>query len=214
MEKPLNLLTPSQAQAALEGDHTLKQLSGRSWVSEFPTSTRLDDLSPAFGSSAHSFISALQAAGASVNIAATLRPAQRAFLMHWAWKIVNADADPKTIPTRDGVNIEWSHVDEKGEFCSERSIVAAREMVDAYGLKKLRVAPALRSRHIEGNAIDMAISWTGTLSITDALGSTIHITTAPRTGMNTDLHAVAITYGVIKFKGGDKDIPHWSTDGC
>ena len=212
MAKPKNFT--SQAQAAVQGDYTLKKPSGRSWVSEFPTSTRLDDLSPAFGSSAHSFISALQAAGASINIAATLRPARRAFLMHWAWKILNADADPQTIPTREGVNIEWSHVDEEGEFCSERSIVAAREMVDAYGLKKLKVAPALRSRHIEGNAIDMAISWTGTLSITDALGSTIHITTAPRTGMNTDLHAVAITYGVIKFKGGDKDIPHWSIDGC
>lgn len=31
--------------------------------------------------------------------------------------------------------------------------------------------------------------------------------------MNLELHAVGKTYGVIKFLGGDKDKPHWSTDG-
>lgn len=208
-----HLLTPSSDQTPVTVEIPTKQLSGALWVSKFPTSTRLDEMNSAFAISVASFLSALNAAGASVAISATLRPANRAFLMHWAWKIVNADADPLTIPEREGVDIQWGHLNEKGDYCREKSVAAATAMVNGYGMGNLRVAPALTSRHIEGKAIDMTISWTGTLSIKDAMGRTVDISTHPKTGMNEDLHAVGATYRVIKFKGGDKDKPHWSTDG-
>jgi hypothetical protein len=208
-----HLLTPSSDQTPVTVEIPTKQLSGALWVSKFPTSTRLDEMNSAFATSVASFLSALKAAGASVDISATLRPAKRAFLMHWAWKIVNADADPLTIPECEGVDIQWGHLNEKGDYCREKSVAAATAMVNGYGMRNLRVAPALTSRHIEGKAIDMTINWTGTLSIRDAMGRTVDISTEPKTGMNADLHAVGATYMVIKFKGGDKDKPHWSTDG-
>ncbi|MDB6141995.1 MAG: peptidoglycan-binding protein [Pseudomonas sp.] len=86
-------------------------------------------------------------------------------------------------------------------------------MVNGYGMKNLKVAPSLTSRHIEGHAIDMSISWSGSLSILDSAGAMVTIATEPKTGMNTQLHAVGASYGVIKFRGGEKDKPHWSTDG-
>jgi hypothetical protein len=37
--------------------------------------------------------------------------------------------------------------------------------------------------------------------------------TTPRTGMNLQLKAVGLTYGVKKFVNGNADRPHWSTTG-
>jgi hypothetical protein len=62
--------------------------------------------------------------------------------------------------------------------------------------------------HTQGNAIDMSISWGGNLSIVNANGETVIITSTPRTGMNTTLHAVDASYGVIKFVGGAAVRPH------
>jgi hypothetical protein len=71
--------------------------------------------------------------------------------------------------------------------------------------------PVLTSRHTEGNAIDMDISWQGNLAITNAGGNTITITTTPRTGSgNAALQGVGASYGVRKLA---TDPPHWSTDG-
>lgn len=86
-------------------------------------------------------------------------------------------------------------------------------MVAEYGMGGLKVAPALRSRHTEGKAIDMTISWKNNLVIAGADGNDVTIKTEPRGGMNEDLHAVATGYGVVKFWKGDTDKPHWSTDG-
>lgn len=133
--------------------------------------------------------------------------------MHWAWKIVNQDVDPQTVPEREGIDIEWAHTDEAGRYSKEKSVAGAKAMVDGYGLQNLKVAPALTSRHIQGDAIDMTISWEGTLTLKNASGTSVSISTEPRTGMNTELHAVGATYKVIKFKGGAADKPHWSTDG-
>ncbi len=108
-----NLLTPSSDETPVNCKIPTKQLSGALWVSKFPTSTRLDEMNSAFAISVASFLSALNAAGASVAKSATLRPANGAFLMHWAWEIVNADADPLTTPEREGVDIQWGHLNEK-----------------------------------------------------------------------------------------------------
>lgn len=152
-------------------------------------------------------------AGATVSIAATLRPKERAFLMHWCWMIANKKTSAKDVPTMEGVNINWQHTDSAGKYSESASIAAAKAMVDGYGMQHLQVAPALNSRHTEGKAVDMKISWSGTLSITDSSGKTISIATAPRDGMNAELHAVGKNYGVIKYVGGDKDKPHWSDNG-
>ena len=108
----------------------------------------------------------------------------------------------------NGVNIEWDHGDE------DASIQAAAEMIHDYGMNALHVAPALRSRHTERKAIDMTITWPSKeLIIKDASGNDVKIGSTPRTGMNTKLHEVGASYGVIKFWKGAADKPHWSTDG-
>jgi hypothetical protein len=58
----------------------------------------------------------------------------------------------------------------------------------------------------------MSISWAGDLPISDASNNVVNITTTPRDGMNTQLHAVGATFSVIKFAGAG-DPPHWSFDG-
>lgn len=146
-------------------------------------------------------------AGATVTISATYRPLERAYLMHWSWRIVKQNRDPTTIPAMDGVQIEWDHGN------NGASVGGAREMVNGYGIQNLNVPPSLTSRHAERRAIDMSISWSGTLSIENASGTVVEITTTPRTGMNARLHEVGRTYGAIKFVGGENDRPHWSTDG-
>jgi D-alanyl-D-alanine dipeptidase len=127
-------------------------------VSEFPTSVSLDDLAAPFATQATAFITALRAAGATVSISATLRPANRAFLMHWAWQIVNNAADPQTVPEREGIDIDSAHQDDAGAYSHDKSVAGAQAMLTAYGIKKdLKVSPSLTSRHIEGNAIDTTI---------------------------------------------------------
>lgn len=199
---------PAPAPAAPTGDP-----SGSGWVSRYPTSSSTSDLASPFRENAESFIAALKAAGAIVSVNATLRPPERAYLMHNAWSIVKAGADPQSIPAKDGVDIQWAHQAADGSYDSVASLAGAQEMVDGYGIQSLGTAPALNSRHIEGNAIDMSISWFGTLTIRDATGNDVTITSTPRDGMNANLATVGASYGVQKFVGGAKDIPHWSTDG-
>ena len=81
-------------------------------------------------------------------------------------------------------------------------------MVQAYGIV---FKPVLNSRHTEGKAIDMDITWQGHLTIANAAGAQVAIATQPRTGAgNTTLQGVGATYGVRKLAS---DPPHWSSDG-
>lgn len=192
---------------------TPREASGRAWVARFPTSASVADCAQPFRDNLTAFVAALIEAGASVNIAATLRPRQRAYLMHWCWSIVRQKTDPRTIPPLDGVPIAWAHVDAQGNYDPIASVAAAEDMVEAYGMQGLNVAPALASNHISGTAVDMAISWNGNLAIKRRDGSQVQIASLPRTGMNPDLKAVGASYGVIKFVGGASDMPHWSADG-
>lgn len=195
------------ASEAVASEESSKTLSGKSWVSEFSTSKSLDDLDSTFSDNAKKFIDALKGAGADVAINATKRPKERAYLMHWSWRIVKENYDAKNIPAEPGVNINWWHGDQT------KSKTAAQEMVDGYGINNLEVAPSLKSRHIEGKAIDMNISWSGDLKIKKKDGSEVTITTLPKDGTNSKLIEVGATYGVIHFKDVEKDKPHWSTDG-
>jgi hypothetical protein len=126
-----------------------KRLSGAHWVAQFPTSRSTSDLAAPFKDNAEAFIAAIEAAGGEVDIAATLRPPQRAYLMHWAWMIGKLAADPTTVPAQAGVDIVWDHGD------NAASVAAAKAMIAGYQLVH---KPSLGSRHIKGKAIDMDIT--------------------------------------------------------
>ena len=107
----------------------------------------------------------------------------------------------------DGVDIQWVHIDSDGNPDPTASVLAATQMVGGYGIV---FKPALTSRHTEGMAIDMSISWQGNLAIRNAAGDPVVITSSPRNGSNSDLWSAGETYGVIKLS---TDPPHWSSDG-
>jgi hypothetical protein len=127
--------------------------------------------------------------------------------MHFSFAVARESLDPGAVPAMAGVDIQWMHQTPAGRPDLAASKMAAEQMVLGYGIV---FKPALTSRHIEGKAIDMTISWQGDLKIATAAGTTVTITSLPRSGDNTDLHAVGRTYGVIKLA---TDPPHWSSDG-
>jgi hypothetical protein len=183
-------------------------LSGPQWVSKFPTSSSLDDLTEPFRTKAKRFIGALRSAHATVDVSDTLRPPQRAYLMHFSFVIAREAFDPAAVPPRSDVDIQWVHTDSTGKADLVASKKAVEQMVLGYGIV---FKPVLISRHIEGNAVDMDITWQNNLVIAKADGSLQTISSTPRTGAgNTDLHKVGSTYGVIKLL---TDAPHWSSDG-
>ena len=61
----------------------MAEKSGPQWCKRFPCTTSLDDLLPPFGDACRAFISQLKKAGATVSVATTYRPVERAYLMHW-----------------------------------------------------------------------------------------------------------------------------------
>lgn len=192
----------------------LTELSGRRWVSRFQGSTATRDLAMPFRRGAEAFIAALRAAGARVTIAATLRDPERAYLMHWSWRLVKKNADPQKIPPMKGVNIRWAHEGADGKHSKAKSIEAALEMVRGFNIQNLGTEPSLKSRHTSGCAIDMTIRWDGSLSIQDAREKTIEIASMPRDGTNLKLRQVGESYGVIKYNRSGRDDPHWSDRGA
>lgn len=214
MAKIKQNLTPVANQTPVVVKVETKELSGSEWISRFPGSNSTSDLIDPFRGRLEAFIGAMRAGGAQVSVAATFRPVERAYLMHWAWCIVRRGADPTAIPPMKGVNIRWDHTDTEDKYSKELSVAAAEEMLNGYQMQKLRVAPALESQHTARLAIDMGIRWNGNLVIVDAYGETIEISTEPRTGMNKELHVVGAGYGVIKFNGRGDDFPHWSSTGA
>lgn len=183
------------------------ELSGKAWVLKFPGSSSTDTLESAFRDNVNKFLAALQQAGAAIRITSTFRPPERAYMMHWSWRIVRENVPPKDVPPRDGVAIIWDHGDD------DASRRGAQEMVDNFGIGGLNVPPSTKSRHIERRAIDVKISWNGALTIKRADGQPVTITSQPRNEINPDLIRVAATYNVIHFLNPLKDKPHWSTDG-
>src|ERR1700687_5330792 len=126
-------------------------LSGSAWVSQFPTSTSIEDLSEPFRCNAWRCVAALRQARASVVIADTLRRPERAYLMHFAFAIAREAMDPNTVPSMPAVDIQWVHPDPQGQPDLPASQAAAEQMVQGYGIV---FKPALTSRHSEGKAID------------------------------------------------------------
>jgi hypothetical protein len=192
---------PSSVSAAVSD---VARRSGKAWwdanQSRYPNSSSLDDLDPAFAARAKVFVAELRGAGATVTLSTTRRHATRAWLMHHCCLIADNPALAKTVGRRADCDIVWDHQD---AAATKRG---AQEMAARFGI----VFPAaLKSRHIDGKAIDMTISWPATLTIRDAQGAAVAIG-APRDGSNPKLHAVGKSYGVIKLVS---DAPHWSSDG-
>jgi hypothetical protein len=174
--------------------------SGALWCSRFPTSKSLDDLAEPFKSSVKTFLAALNTASPAPTVAinATLRPPERAYLMHCAWHNAREGADPAAMPAMAGVDILWQH---------PSAVAAAAAMVNGYGME---FDAALTGNHMKGLAVDMDITWSGTLNLRAANGAVRAIATEPRSNANLELQAVARTYGVEKLAS---DPPHWSVDG-
>lgn len=198
--KALTAGSPPTTSAAAGGS-----LSGSAWwyanQAKYPNSNSVEDLEPNFRAKAKEFLAALQQAGASVIISTTKRNKQRAYLMHYSWKIAKGQINASQVPADPGVNIAWDHGNDT------KSKQAAQEMVNLFQMAHIA---SLTSRHIDGKAIDMSISWTGALMIKNKAGDTVQIG-APRKGdNNTALHTVGSTYGVNKLV---TDAPHWSSDG-
>jgi hypothetical protein len=141
-------------------------------------------------------------------ISDTLRRPQRVYLIHYAFAIARHGLHPARVPCLPGLDIQWLHKSSSGQPDLAASRAAAEQMVRAFGL---RFPYLLHSRHNNGLAIDMFISWQRDLEITKADGSTSTIASLPREGAhNTHLHEIGAEYGVLKLLG---DEPHWSVDG-
>lgn len=189
----------------------MAEVSGPQWCDRFPGSADPKELESPFRESVLSFVTNLRASGATVNIAATYRPPERAWLMHYACMIagymgadgIYRELDPRMAPpATNALAIDWTH---GGNVEAARA--AAKAMVAHYGI----VYPAaLTSRHTQRKAIDMHIAWTGTLTLVDFVGGIHAISAEPRDGTNEQLAIVGKTYNVVK---NITDAPHWSTDG-
>jgi hypothetical protein len=184
-----------------------KELSGPIWVKRFPTSKATSTLIDDFRKKCDAFLAALETAGATVKINATLRPPERAYLMHWSFAINNGEVEPDDVPPHEGVDIEWVHKKANGSMDMAASRAAAAAMVDGYAIVH---RPSVTSLHIFGKAIDMSIGWSGNLEIKQKNGTKKVIKSVPRSGLNHELWAVGKTYGVLKLPS---DPPHWSSTG-
>lgn len=181
--------------------------SGVVWVGRFPTSRSTATLVDGFRQNCDAFLAALADADATVDINATLRPPERAYLMFWSFVINAGEVEPDNVPPQAGVEIEWVHRKANGSLDLPASRSAAAAMVHGYDIVH---RPSLTSLHIFGKAIDMSIGWNGVLKIKQRNGTKKTIKSLPRSGLNHDLWAVGTTYGVIKLPD---DAPHWSNTG-
>lgn len=172
-----------------------KEKSGAHWVDRFPTSVSVDDLKEGFRDKVQDFLDALADAKALVEISATYRPPERAYLMHYSYKIAKGWIRPAKVPPMAGVEIDWVHDTYK------LSRAAAVAMVNGYETVH---QPSLKSRHMERAAIDMTISRIVGKWIVNGKGRKVKI------AQLSDLHPVGRSYGVIKLV---TDPPHWSDNG-
>src|ERR1043165_5912721 len=95
-----------------------------------------------------------------------------------------------------GVDIEWDHGDE------EKSKAGAKDMIEGFGLAvppNSTNAPSLTSNHISGKALDMDVTWNGTIKIKKKDGTVESVAFMPNVNLNTKLHGVGASYGVRKL---------------
>ena len=128
---------PVRAAQAAAGCTRPDELSGRSWVSQFPGSDLVSDLSGTFRQDVTDFISAMRRAGITVTVFGTRRPPERAYLMHYSWLIEKGKIDPADVrpfppgPGQAPVRICWQHTDSRRRM-GPPQLEAAMEMVGGY----------------------------------------------------------------------------------
>lgn len=180
-------------------------LSGAAWwhanEGQFANSRKIEDLTPGFREDVERFIAAMRAGGATVSISSTRRNKVRAYLMHFSFRIANGEIAASAVPPEPGCQIIWDH----GNAAASRN--AAREMRDLFNIA---FKPSLTSNHIVGKAIDMTITWNGTLHMVDGQGRNVAVPQPSPGSLNAKLHQVGATYRVLKLLS---DAPHWSTNG-
>ena len=198
--KALNGIAPARAPA---GDTS--QLSGAAWwhanQAQFGNSQNIADLIPGFREDVQRFVDAMRAGGASVSVSSTRRNKVRAYLMHYSWRVGNGELAPSAVPPEPGCQIIWDHGN------SAKSRAAAKEMKELFNIA---FKPSLTSNHIAGKAIDMTITWNGTLNMTDGNGHAVAVPPPSPGSLNAKLHQVGATFRVLKLLS---DPPHWSTNG-
>ena len=181
--------------------------SGASWVDRFPVSDDPHHLDSGFRSLWTPFQSVLETAGANVEILATQKPLERAYLMHWAWHIAKEGYDPQQVPDMEGVDIRWWH----GDMKTSRN--AAWEMVHGYEIGDQKEPPPLASPYTEGKAIVTRITWSGELTLYrgDPKRELV-ITEGPRDATNPEVIRLAETYGFVPLLPMDPDEVHWMVE--
>jgi len=185
------------------------ELSGAQWAAQFPTSKSLADLLDTVRPKFLGFIASLQNGSASVSIAATYRPPERAYLMHFCCQIAGyRDRDgafhqiaPDEAPAMAGVDIDWTHGGDIG--AARAAAVAMREAYD------IAFPAALISRHTQRRAVDMTIKVLSGAIIKDAQGVP-YAFHGSADGMDARVIAIGKTFGCLKLFS---DPPHWSDDG-
>ncbi len=189
----------------------MAEKSGTYWVTwanaHARNSSSLDDLDSDFKEKTKAFIKALEDAGATVDVTATKRHENRAYLFHWCWKIALGKVKASEPPAKAGVDIQWDHGDDA------KSKDGAQAMVTGFGLAVPPAsddAPALTSNHISGKAVDMDIEWTGKIKVKKKDGKEVEVEYKSDVNSNAVLHEIGESYGVKKLKS---DAPHWSYNG-
>jgi hypothetical protein len=153
------------------------------WCSQFPGSDRIAALASPFRECVDAFVKDLRGRGCTVEITATLRPPERAWLMYWVWMIVRERFRLDDIPVHPGIPIVWT-------------LSGAIDMFLCYGLVHKPAEPpdpekpGSGSRHLYGLAVDMHV---GNWMVADE-----------------ELVKLGASFGVHKLAG---DAVHWSIDG-
>ncbi len=187
---------------------TVKFPSGASWIDRYPASQRLQDLDSNFGSDVREFVAVLEKASATVEVLATRMPPERAYLMHWAWRITQEGLDPRHVPYMDGVDIRWWH----GNLGTSRE--AAWSMVHGYGIEELDEPPPLISPYTEGQVVAMRVRWRGALRLYPDSPQEQIITSNPQDGTNLDVMTLAEIHGLEHLLTvPDSDEVHWAMPG-
>jgi len=182
--------------------------SGASWVDRYPPSKRLQDLDSNFGSDVREFIAVLEKGGATVEILATQIPPERAYLIHWAWRITQEGFDPRHVPYMDSVDVRWWH----GDLGTSRE--AAWSMVHGYRIEELDEPPPLVSPYTEGQVVAMRIRWRDALRLYPDSPQEQIITSNPQDGTNLDVMTLAEIHGLEHLLTvPDSDEVHWAMPG-
>ena len=180
------------------------RLSGADWwqahQAQFPNSELVSALEAPFAAKVANFIAALKAGGAQVTVSATRRNKTRAYLMNGSWVVSKGMTAAALMPVDADCNIVWDH----GDDATSRA--AAQEMLDLFDIV---FQPSLTSRHILGLAVDMTITWAGTIKVKNGAGKDVSLA-QPANASNPVLLALGDSFGVKKLA---TDPPHWSDNG-